>query len=55
MDASDIRLQTPATSEAQPLSTIYEVCICQNSGKIFVAPSVADMPSNCASQQTMCV
>ena len=53
MDASDIRLQLPPTSDTQPSSTVYEVCICQNTGRIFLT-AATDTAVNCASQQNMC-
>lgn len=61
MDASNIQLQIPDishTDNTQPVPMIYEVCICQNSGRIFLAAATDTDPqslSNCATQQSMCV
>jgi len=55
MDASDVQLKLPTTGNNQPLLMVYEVCICQNSGRMFLAAAVdTDGSSNCASQQDMC-
>jgi len=51
-DAADIQIGLPMDESIQ--STVYDVCVCQNDGRLFLVASVIDGTTNCVNQQDLC-
>ena len=52
IDAADIQIGLPM--DDSELSSMYDVCVCRNNGRLLLVASATDGSTNCASQQDMC-
>jgi len=52
IDGADIQIGLPMDDSVR--STVYDVCVCQNNGRLLLVASAIDGTTNCANQHDLC-